>query len=251
MYIYDVYIHICIWCRWSVNIYIYIEIKKNIIYIYIYMYNHFCMHVCLSVCYILCKLYNIVIWCNMYIFASLCLPIIRLGQPFVGTYNHQNVCKGLAIVSPGNMLRCSHNLSRLFRIHVFQIKKATKTLPAASRLVDGTKRPFLHAKTDIDSIFESPSGPLHIFRFDIEIMYLKYRGEHAPNPKKKAFWEHPSMPGVTSLVFSSPPFRWSQQNPGGSMKAWRISEKFSISRLGTWVASWNHQELGSMIHLSP
>lgn len=108
-------------------------------------------------------------------------PIIRLGQPFVGTYNHQNFCKGLAIVSPGNMLRCYHNLSRLFRIHVFQIKKATKTLPAASRLVDGTKRPFLHVKTDIDSIFESPSGPLHIFRFDIEIIYLKY----APNPKKK------------------------------------------------------------------
>lgn len=147
------------------------------------MYNHFCMHVCLSVCYILWKLYNIAIWCNMYIlFASLCLPISRLGQPFVGTYNHQNFCKGPAIVSPGNMLRCSHNLSRLFRIHVFQIKKATKTLPAASRLVDGTKRPFLHVKTDIDSIFESPSGPLHIFRFDIEIIYLKY----APNPKKKA-----------------------------------------------------------------
>ena len=45
----------------------------------------------------------------------------------------------------------------------------------------------------------------------------------------------PQVQGVTSLVFS-PPFRWSQQNPGGSMKAWRISEKFSISRLGTWVA---------------
>lgn len=229
------------------------------------MYNHFCMHVCLSVCYILWKLYNIAIWCNMYIlFASLCLPISRLGQPFVGTYNHQNFCKGPAIVSPGNMLRCYHNLSRLFRIHVFQIKKATKTLPAASRLVDGTKRPFLHVKTDIDSIFESPSGPLHIFRFDIEIIYLKY----APNPKKKGNlfvaalerytpcpgggWKEntPQVPGVTSLVFS-PPFRWSQQNPGGSMKAWRISEKFSISRLGTWVANWNHQELGSMIHFWP
>lgn len=142
----------------------------------------------------------------MYIFASLCLPIIRLGQPFVGTYNHQNVCKGLAIVSPGNMLRCSHNLSRLFRIHVFQIKKATKTLPAASRLVDGTKRPFLHAKTDIDSIFESPSGPLHIFRFDIEIMYLKYRGEHAPNPKKRLFENTPQCQVSPAWCFLPPHF---------------------------------------------
>ena len=184
------------------------------------MYNHFCMHVCLSVCYILCKLYNIVIWCNMYIFASLCLPINRLGQPFVGTYNHQNFCKGLAIVSPGNMLRCSHNLSRLFRIHVFQIKKATKTLPAASRLVDGTKRPFLHAKTDIDS------GSFAYFQVRYWDNVLEVSRGTCPKSQKKGFLRTPLNARCHQLGVFFPPIsviptkpRWTDE---GLKDFWKV-----------------------------